>query len=177
MHVVTPTVKELLASPERSAAALTHRWGAAALLHLPDSEQMNRALLKWGAVSTSFVAPNSRRAMERSLLMLRAFTEMQLRFLPETEPARVILGRGPESDVQFNDATVSKHHATLVSSSEGFVLHDEGSMNGTTLNSVSLIGDTLLHDGDVIGLGEFNLLFVGSKTLFLQLESVRRSAA
>ena len=66
------------------------------------------------------------------------------------------LGRHPLSDVRFDaerDLDVSSRHAAIVRKTEGFVLQDLGSRNGTFVNGQRVTGDTLLHDGDVIGFG------------------------
>jgi len=66
------------------------------------------------------------------------------------------LGRHPLSDVRFDaerDLDVSSRHAAIVRKTEGFVLQDLGSRNGTFINGTRVTGDTLLKDGDVIGFG------------------------
>jgi S1-C subfamily serine protease len=66
------------------------------------------------------------------------------------------LGRHPLSDVRFDaerDLDVSSRHAAIVRKTEGFVLQDLGSRNGTFVNGQRITADTLLRDGDVIGFG------------------------
>lgn len=66
------------------------------------------------------------------------------------------LGRHPLSDVRFDaerDLDVSSRHAAIVRKTEGFVLQDLGSRNGTFVNGKRITGDTLLVDGDVLGFG------------------------
>jgi S1-C subfamily serine protease len=66
------------------------------------------------------------------------------------------LGRHPLSDVRFDaerDLDVSSRHAAIMRKTEGFVLQDLGSRNGTFVNGQRVRGDTLLRDGDVIGFG------------------------
>jgi S1-C subfamily serine protease len=66
------------------------------------------------------------------------------------------LGRHPLSDVRFDaerDLDVSSRHAAIVRKTEGFVLQDLGSRNGTFVNGTRITGDTMLRDGDVIGFG------------------------
>ena len=66
------------------------------------------------------------------------------------------LGRHPLSDVRFDaerDLDVSSRHAAIVRKTEGFVLQDLGSRNGTFVNGKRITGDALLADGDVIGFG------------------------
>ena len=66
------------------------------------------------------------------------------------------LGRHPLSDVRFDaerDLDVSSRHAAIVRKTEGFVLQDLGSRNGTFVNGTRITGDTPLKNGDVIGFG------------------------
>jgi Trypsin-like peptidase domain/FHA domain len=66
------------------------------------------------------------------------------------------LGRHPLSDVRFDaerDLDVSSRHAAIVRKSEGFILQDLGSRNGTFVNGQRVTGETLLQKGDVIGFG------------------------
>ena len=66
------------------------------------------------------------------------------------------LGRHPLSDVRFDaerDLDVSSRHAAIVRKTEGFVLQDLGSRNGTFVNGQRITADTLLKGGDVIGFG------------------------
>jgi S1-C subfamily serine protease len=66
------------------------------------------------------------------------------------------LGRHPLSDVRFDaerDLDVSSRHAAIVRKTEGFVLQDLGSRNGTFVNGTRITGDTRLTTGDVIGFG------------------------
>ena len=66
------------------------------------------------------------------------------------------IGRHPLSDVRFDaerDLDVSSRHAAIVRKTEGFVLQDLGSRNGTFVNGKQISGDLLLTDGDVIGFG------------------------
>jgi pSer/pThr/pTyr-binding forkhead associated (FHA) protein len=64
------------------------------------------------------------------------------------------LGRATGSTVRFpSDDAVSKLHAVLEHSAEGWRLRDAGSSNGTFLNGRRLDGEQLLRAGDEIGIG------------------------
>lgn len=67
------------------------------------------------------------------------------------------LGRHPLSDVRFDterDLDVSARHAAVMQKSEGYVLQDLNSTNGTFVNQQRVAGDVQLHNGDVISFGQ-----------------------
>lgn len=70
-----------------------------------------------------------------------------------------VLGRDPSVEYSIDDPTVSRRHAEMVKSGDGWRLRDLGSANGTEINGARLIGDKALRDGDVIGLGRVTLVF------------------
>jgi pSer/pThr/pTyr-binding forkhead associated (FHA) protein len=72
------------------------------------------------------------------------------------------IGRVPESDICFpEDKLVSRTHATVRYENGGYILRDEGSANGTFLNSQELpkMTDQGLRDGDIILIGDQELTF------------------
>ena len=73
--------------------------------------------------------------------------------LPDTRHgAALSIGRAPHSDFVVDDATVSRHHAVLRRTPEGWELCDAGSTNGTRLNGWR-IDRAALHPGDELTLG------------------------
>lgn len=71
------------------------------------------------------------------------------------------LGRHPESDIFLDDITVSRRHAEIRRSGEGYTVCDVGSLNGTYLNR-ERIDESVLADGDLLQVGKFKLMFVAS---------------
>ncbi|MGZ6899252.1 MAG: FHA domain-containing protein [Acidimicrobiia bacterium] len=68
------------------------------------------------------------------------------------------IGRHPDSDVFLDDITVSRRHCDVVQGSDGFVVRDVGSLNGTYVNR-ERVDVSALHDGDEIQVGRFHLAF------------------
>ncbi len=66
----------------------------------------------------------------------------------------VIIGRDPNADILVNDAEVSRHHAVIKLTGEGYTIEDLGSTNGTVINGDRLSGPYLLKSGEIISLGE-----------------------
>jgi pSer/pThr/pTyr-binding forkhead associated (FHA) protein len=69
------------------------------------------------------------------------------------------LGRHPDSEVFLDDITVSRRHAEIHRTGDGYELRDVGSLNGTYLNR-ERVEHAALHDGDLVQVGKFKLMFV-----------------
>jgi pSer/pThr/pTyr-binding forkhead associated (FHA) protein len=87
----------------------------------------------------------------------------------------ISLGRGPENDIRLGDLTVSRVHARVSRTPEGrFAIADAESTNGIYLNGHRLAQPTVLTDGDVLGIGAYQLEFADSNELAtLRLEASR----
>jgi pSer/pThr/pTyr-binding forkhead associated (FHA) protein len=72
---------------------------------------------------------------------------------------RVVIGRGPGSDVRVPDASVSHRHASLRSQGAEFVIVDEGSTNGTFVGDVRVAArmSRIVRSGDWIRVGRVSL--------------------
>ena len=68
------------------------------------------------------------------------------------------IGRSPDSDVVLADAEVSRHHAEIRRTDDGFTIVDLGSMNGTRVNGAG-VRERELRDGDEIVIGPARLRF------------------
>ena len=62
----------------------------------------------------------------------------------------LLIGRDASCDVPVLNRQVSRRHARLTRASEGVLLEDLGSKNGTHRNGKPVSGTVLLKDGDVI---------------------------
>jgi pSer/pThr/pTyr-binding forkhead associated (FHA) protein len=70
------------------------------------------------------------------------------------EGDEVIIGRGEDNGIVFNVAEVSRTHAVLSRSEEGYMIKDLGSTNGTFVDKKKVGGKYLLKPGDTIMLGD-----------------------
>ena len=68
------------------------------------------------------------------------------------------IGRDPANDVLVADSHVSRRHARIVSSAEGFVVSDEGSGNGVWINQ-QRVTRHVLTDGDILAIGDTQFRF------------------
>ncbi len=91
----------------------------------------------------------------------------------------IVLGRRPNNDVVIDDATVSRRHGLIMETPHGFVLHDLGSANGTSVNG-GKIGDVphLLRNWASIRLGasEVTLVFRQEAATTVVLRSDRTAS-
>ena len=73
-------------------------------------------------------------------------------------PSALTIGSAADNDVVLIDGTVSKHHLVIEETTEGFVLRDLRSTNGTFLDGTR-VREAYLAEGAVIGLGATRLRF------------------
>ena len=74
----------------------------------------------------------------------------------------LVLGRGPDNDIDVNDDTVSRRHALMLETSRGFIVRDLNSANGTFINRERLgEHERSLSHGDRmrLGSGKITLIF------------------
>jgi hypothetical protein len=70
------------------------------------------------------------------------------------EKEMVLLGRDEKCDVIVADVEVSRQHARITGTPQGYVLEDLGSTNGTFLDGDRVTGPRLLEAGSRIALSE-----------------------
>ncbi|MFK8113782.1 MAG: diguanylate cyclase [Rubripirellula sp.] len=80
---------------------------------------------------------------------------------------RIVLGRDESCDLVLNDGSVSRQHATISVSEEGYVLEDLDSTNGTLINGKAE-SQKLLHSGDTIQFGSFIFKFLSADSVETQ---------
>ncbi len=85
--------------------------------------------------------------------------------ISQTFPLRgeVQLGREKGNAIVVADQKVSRHHAVLTPIDNTFIIHDQGSANGTYVNGVQIAQPTRLQDNDRIGIGDATFLFTLSQ--------------
>lgn len=62
----------------------------------------------------------------------------------------IVLGREASCDVVVADRQISRFHARITPTTEGAILEDLGSKNGTHLNGIPLTAPVVLQDGDLV---------------------------
>lgn len=76
----------------------------------------------------------------------------------ESMPGAIKIGRANDNDIVIPEVLASRHHATLIPTPDGTEIHDNRSINGTFVNGAR-VDSALLHDGDVVTIGNIDLVF------------------
>jgi len=66
---------------------------------------------------------------------------------------QIRLGRSEDNDVVLDNPTVSRHHAVITKTNEGFLILDNNSSNGTFINGIRVQGEARLKQNDILKLG------------------------
>jgi hypothetical protein len=89
-------------------------------------------------------------------LVLPSGERIELRDKPLT------IGRLSDSNLTLPDHNVSRRHAEVRRSGNGFSVVDLGSTNGTMINGVRISGEHRLQDGDIVSIGSTHVRFEAS---------------
>ena len=72
------------------------------------------------------------------------------------------VGRLPDCTIPIDDSNVSRRHAEVRATPQGYVVVDLGSTNGTMVNGARITADRRLADGDIISFGSTHVRFEAS---------------
>jgi ABC-type multidrug transport system ATPase subunit len=78
----------------------------------------------------------------------------------ESAPGAIKIGRANDNDIVIPEVLASRHHATLIPTPHGTEIRDNRSINGTFVNG-QRVESAVLHDGDVVTIGNIDLVFAG----------------
>jgi pSer/pThr/pTyr-binding forkhead associated (FHA) protein len=93
------------------------------------------------------------------VLIVRSGPQAGMRIVLDKD--NLALGRHPDSDVVFDDITVSRRHAEVERVADGYVVRDVGSLNGTYLNQERVEWHPLVS-GDELQIGKFRMVFLAA---------------
>ncbi|GAB1816818.1 ATP transporter ATP-binding protein/permease [Mycobacterium sp. MUNTM1] len=83
------------------------------------------------------------------------------------------IGRATDNDIVIQDVLASRHHAFLIQTPLGTEIRDAHSVNGTFVNGVR-VGSAVLTEGDVVTIGNVDLVFTGD-SLVRRTEAATRT--
>ncbi len=125
----------------------------------PSEKHLEEQLALLSPQDREVVAEIQNSGGEKAMILIARGANKGSRFLITSEG--VVIGRSSECSVFLDDVTVSRTHAKISKQGKRFVLKDEGSLNGTYINNISITEHELVS-GDEFQVGKFHLLFVGS---------------
>lgn len=94
---------------------------------------------------------------DSALLVVQRGPAAGARFLLDTD--QITVGRHPDSDIFLDDITVSRRHAIFSRTADGYVVSDQGSLNGTYVNRDRIDGDIQLTGSDEVQIGKYRLMY------------------
>ena len=83
----------------------------------------------------------------------------------------LLFGREQNCDIVITDRQVSRHHAKVLPTTEGILLEDLKSKNGTHINGQKIIEPVVLKDGDIVMIAYAQQLIFLSSDATLPLDS------
>jgi ribosomal protein L2 len=125
----------------------------------PSEKQLEEQLALLSPEDRAVVAEIQSSKGEKAMILIARGANKGSRFLITAEGATI--GRSASSSIFLDDVTVSRTHATISKQGNSFLLKDEGSLNGTYINNISVTEHALVS-GDEFQIGKFHLLFVSS---------------
>jgi ABC transport system ATP-binding/permease protein len=108
-----------------------------------------------------------------SELPTRKLTGLGPRARLATPPGTARIGRATDNDIVIYDVLASRHHAYLAPTPAGTEIRDADSINGTFVNGIR-VGSALLTEGDVVTIGNVDLVFTGG-VLVRRIEAATRT--
>jgi pSer/pThr/pTyr-binding forkhead associated (FHA) protein len=158
-----------ISSPQELQSGATVRFGDAELVFKPDASNQEKSFGE-----NTYPAQQSQKSAERDQTPQR--TQVK-----KSEPGNVAwlavvdgqdkgkridignspvaIGRSSENDLVLGDTSVSRHHASLLTKDDKFVLYDAGSGLGTKVNGELLTSRTI-GAGDTLTVGDTDLMLV-----------------
>jgi predicted component of type VI protein secretion system len=109
---------------------------------------------RYGAEDSAGAATSSgaNRRLTGALPRAAAEPPAVLRF-PRGTATRFSIGRDASCDLAISDMTVSRVHARLERTEDGWLLTDLNSTNGTRVNGWRVRGQVQVHAGDLVSFG------------------------
>ncbi len=98
---------------------------------------------------------------DAGMLVVKRGPNAGSRYVLDRTPTSV--GRHPASDIFLDDVTVSRRHAEVTPTGDGWEVADVGSLNGTYVNRERTERGRLAH-GDELQIGKFKLVFLSEAT-------------
>ena len=126
------------------------------LRNVPDSSAAERSKIALSALDSNTRELLSKLSPDAAMFVVQSGASLGSRYLIDSDLTSI--GRDKKSDIFFDDATVSRKHASIKRVAKKFSIVDEGSLNGTYVNALS-VSHHELSTGDVVHIGKYKLTF------------------
>lgn len=80
--------------------------------------------------------------------------------------ANITIGRGSNNVIKLTDMAASRNHAVLRRNGQNWVIFDNGSANGVSLNGREINGNAAVFDHDVIKIGNTTIILFGNSLIY-----------
>ena len=127
-------------------------------------------LISIGGVDYTFVAPHARRddapapANSAAVATGGYIINLATNFEYPINNGRITIGRGADNDIAIDDPTVSRQHAAIVYTDEGWCVIDRDSRAGVGVNGYKVHGSQPIDDGDTIMINTHSFVFKEANT-------------
>jgi pSer/pThr/pTyr-binding forkhead associated (FHA) protein len=78
------------------------------------------------------------------------------------------LGRGEQCDLAIADDDISREHAAFERGVDGIAVRDLGSKNGVEVEGQRIVGERVVRDGEIVGMGKTRLRVVDPEDRYLR---------
>ena len=141
-------------------AELTSTIHINSLRNVPDTSSVERAKAALLALNEENREMLSQLSSDKAIFVVLSGASQGARYLLDAD--QISIGRDKQSEIFFDDATVSRKHASIRRIGNTFQIVDEGSLNGTYVNAMSVpMAD--LSTGDVVNIGKYKLTFFSAQ--------------
>jgi serine/threonine protein kinase len=159
-------MQKILAQPPDSQAAIPEAAQASFALALGELDQLpvptqREAAKGWKSRFRNLVKRPESPEKEAGKVVSKKFA-LQLMIKPvkvfHLHGDQLSIGRNPDCQIMVEDMNISRHHAELLLTPQGYQIRDLGSKNGTFVNGKLISGVSPLSPGDEVRLGSTILL-------------------
>ncbi len=82
------------------------------------------------------------------------------------EQTEIAIGRGKDCQLKLNDLMASRNHGQLFRDGDRWILRDNNSTNGISVNGNEISGQVTVHRNDVFRMANTSLIFLGDRILY-----------
>lgn len=83
----------------------------------------------------------------------------------------IVCGRGEDCDIQLDTVSVSRHHGMFTQKNGQLAYRDLGSTNGTFKNGEKIAGETIVHEKDILVLGNVQMICLNNIIIYTAPDS------